>query len=169
MTYMLQWNSSTGWSCQFIRTKDRFKLLWPDHIQFKKKNISTGLGISCKTERARQLSHRRLHYNDVKMSTMASQITSLTIACSTVYSSTKKTSKLRVTGLCAGNSLLTGEFPAQMASNAKNVSSWWRHHDGILYVQASLFISIIMSQFRRRGVFISRVSKYQIINANKIV
>ena len=31
----------------------------------------------------------------------------------------KKTSKLRVTGLCAGNSLRTGEFPAQMASNAE--------------------------------------------------
>ena len=29
----------------------------------------------------------------------------------------KKTSKLRVTGLCAGNSPGTGEFPAQMASN----------------------------------------------------
>ena len=41
----------------------------------------------------------------------------------------KKTSKLRVTGLCVGNSPGTGEFPAQMASNAKNVSIWWRHHD----------------------------------------
>ena len=40
----------------------------------------------------------------------------------------KKTSKLRVTGLCVGNSPLTGEFPAQMASNAENVSIWWRHH-----------------------------------------
>ena len=40
----------------------------------------------------------------------------------------KKTSKLLVTGLCAGNSPETGEFPAQMASNAKNVSIWWRHH-----------------------------------------
>ena len=40
----------------------------------------------------------------------------------------KKTSKLRVTGLCAGNSPGTGEFPAQMASNAANVSIWWRHH-----------------------------------------
>ena len=39
-----------------------------------------------------------------------------------------KTSKLRVTGLCAGNSPATGEFPAQMASNAENVSIWWRHH-----------------------------------------
>ena len=41
----------------------------------------------------------------------------------------KKTSKLRVTGLCPGNSPGTGEFPAQMASNAENVSIWWRHHD----------------------------------------
>ena len=41
----------------------------------------------------------------------------------------KKTSKLRVTGLCAGNSPWTGEFPAQKASNAENVSIWWRHHD----------------------------------------
>ena len=40
----------------------------------------------------------------------------------------KKTSKLRVTGLCAGNSQGTGEFPAQKASNAENVSIWWRHH-----------------------------------------
>ena len=40
----------------------------------------------------------------------------------------KKTSKLRVTGLCVGNSTGTGEFPAQMASNAENVSIWWRHH-----------------------------------------
>ena len=41
----------------------------------------------------------------------------------------KKTSKLRVTGLCVGNSPVTGEFPAQMASNAENVSIWWRHHE----------------------------------------
>ena len=34
----------------------------------------------------------------------------------------KKTSKLRVTGLCVGNSPVIGEFPAQMASNAENVS-----------------------------------------------
>ena len=40
----------------------------------------------------------------------------------------KKTSKLRVTGLCAGNSPGTGEFPAQMASYAENVSIWWRYH-----------------------------------------
>ena len=40
----------------------------------------------------------------------------------------KKTSKSRVAGLRVGNSPGTGEFPAQMASNAENVSIWWRHH-----------------------------------------
>ena len=42
----------------------------------------------------------------------------------------KKTWKLFVTGLCVGNSPGTGEFPAQMASYAENVSIWWRHHAG---------------------------------------
>ena len=40
----------------------------------------------------------------------------------------KITSKLCVTGLCAGNSPVTGEFPAQMASYTENVPIWWRHH-----------------------------------------
>ena len=41
----------------------------------------------------------------------------------------KETSKLRVNGLCEGNSLVTCEFPAQRASNVENVSIWCRHHD----------------------------------------
>ena len=63
------------------------------------------------------------------MNAMVSQITSPTIVYSTVYLGTgqKKTSKLRVTGLCEGNSPVTSEFPAQSASN-ENVSIWWRHH-----------------------------------------
>ena len=39
----------------------------------------------------------------------------------------KKTSMLCITGLCAGNSPVTGELSTQMASNAENVSIWWRH------------------------------------------
>ena len=72
------------------------------------------------------------HYNDVIMGAMASQITSLTIVYSTVYSrrKSKKTSELRVTGLCAGNS--------QRASNAENVSFWWRQH-GLTYHILSSF------------------------------
>ena len=57
----------------------------------------------------------------------------------------KKTSKLRVTGLCEGNSPVTGEFPAQIASYAENVSIWWRHH-GILalYIATCVFLLFII-------------------------
>ena len=70
------------------------------------------------------------HYSDVIMVMVASQIISLTIVYPTVYSGEdkKKKSKLRVTGLCEENSPVTGEFPAQRASNAENVSIWWNPH-----------------------------------------
>ena len=51
----------------------------------------------------------------------------------------KKTSKLRVTGLCEGNSPVTGEFPAERASNAENVSMWRRYHELISRQKARLF------------------------------
>ena len=40
----------------------------------------------------------------------------------------KKIPKLYVTGLCAGNSPVTGEFPTQMTS----VSIWWRPHGHVM-------------------------------------
>ena len=62
------------------------------------------------------------------MGAMVSQITTLTIVYSTVYSGADQWKQnLRITGLSVGNSSVTGEFPAQMASNAENVSVWWRH------------------------------------------
>ena len=66
------------------------------------------------------------HDGDVIMGAMTSQITSLMIVYPT---RSKKTLKLHVTGLCAGNSPFTGEFPAQRASNAENISIWLRHHE----------------------------------------
>ena len=46
----------------------------------------------------------------------------------------RKASKLWVTGLCEGNSPVTGEFPAQRASDAKDVSIWWHHHASHFFV-----------------------------------
>ena len=60
------------------------------------------------------------------MGTKASQITSLTIVWSPVYSGADQSSVSLA--ICAGNSPVTGEFPAQMTNNAENVSNWWRHH-----------------------------------------
>ena len=41
----------------------------------------------------------------------------------------KNISKFHVTGLCEANSLVTGEFSSQRASNVENVSIWWHHHE----------------------------------------
>ena len=54
----------------------------------------------------------------------------------------KQTSKLRVTGLCARNSPGTGEFPAQMASNAENASIWWRHHAEMTFSNTCCWIKM---------------------------
>ena len=55
----------------------------------------------------------------------------------------KKTSKPS-----AGNSPGTGEFPAQMASNAENVSIWWHHH-------VSMIVNVTPVCFRMNSVVAS--------------
>ena len=67
------------------------------------------------------------YYNDIIMGTMASQITSITIVFSIVYSDTDQR-KHQSSASLAFMWAVPGEFPAQMASNAQNVSIWWRHH-----------------------------------------
>ena len=64
------------------------------------------------------------------MSLKASQLTSLTIVYSTVYSGAdqRKHQGSALLALCAGNSPGTGEFRSQMASNEENASIWRRHH-----------------------------------------
>ena len=72
----------------------------------------------------------------------------------------KKTSKLRVTGLCAGNSPATGEFPAQRASNAENVSIWWRHHVNSVHVFISVGCRVTCSHswFGRGAMIVAEVN-----------
>ena len=69
------------------------------------------------------------HYCDVIMGSMASQTTSLMIY-STIHSGADQINhqSSALLAICAGNSPVTGEFPAQMARNAENVSIWWHHH-----------------------------------------
>ena len=55
------------------------------------------------------------------MGTIASQITSLTIVYSTAYSGADQRKHQSSASLAL--------FPAQMASNAENVSIWWCHHE----------------------------------------
>ena len=76
------------------------------------------------------------------MSAMASQITILTIVYSTVFSSrrSKKTLKLRVTGLCEENSPVTDEFPHKGPVTRK----MFPFDDVIMW---QIFPEFIMTQF----------------------
>ena len=86
------------------------------------------------------------HYCDVIMGAMASQIPASRLFTQPLFRRRlKKTSKFRVTGIFAGNSPVIGEFPVQMASNAENVSIWWRHH-AIPYIPYRLFNPILHHQ-----------------------
>ena len=75
--------------------------------------------------------NREYLHNDAIMSIMASQITSVSIVCSTIGTAPdqRKYQSSASLNFCAGNSPVTGDFPAQKASNAKNASIWWCHHD----------------------------------------
>ena len=69
-----------------------------------------------------------LHYSDVIMKTMSPQITGVSTDCSTVCSGEDQRMHQ-----CSASVAFCGEFtgdrwsPAQRASNADNVSIWWRH------------------------------------------
>ena len=67
------------------------------------------------------------HYDDVIMGVVASQITSLTIVYSTIYSGADQ-SKHQSSASLAFVWGIHREFPAQVASNAENVFIWWGHH-----------------------------------------
>ena len=70
------------------------------------------------------------HYNDVIMSTMASQITGVSIVYLTVSSGADQIRHQSFASLALlwGIHRCQENFHAQRASNAENVSIWWRHH-----------------------------------------
>ena len=78
----------------------------------------------------------------------------------------KKTSKPRVTGLCAGNSPVTDEFPAQIVSNAENVSIWWRHYgNNVIF----LFIGPYGTNFRKISITTQNLFFYEMQMSTKLV
>ena len=104
------------------------------------------------------------HYSDFIMSAMTSQITSLTIVYSTVYSDADQRKHQSPASLTffAGNSPMTGEFPAQMASNAEIVSIWWRHHDECLISQmCSVVLNDLTSIQKQAKNWISYTNDFQ--------
>ena len=75
------------------------------------------------------------HYSDVIMSTMASQITGVSIVCSAVSSGAyKKTSKFHVTGHCEGNH----RWPVDSPHKGSVTRGMFQFDDAILHYQRRL-------------------------------
>ena len=70
------------------------------------------------------------HCNDVIMSAMASQITGVSIVCSTICSSADQRNHQSSASLAfvRGMHRSPVDPPSQMAINAEIIFSWWRHH-----------------------------------------
>ena len=64
----------------------------------------------------------------------------------------KKISNIRVTDLCVGN-------PAQMASDAENVSIWWCHH-GATHWHAVRTTRFVLFWLKHAGGFIGSIYPY---------
>ena len=65
------------------------------------------------------------HYSDVIMSAISSQITCASTVCLIVCSGAARWKHQSSASLA---SVVTGGFSSQMASDAENISMWWRHH-----------------------------------------
>ena len=77
-----------------------------------------------------------LHYSDVIMGAMASQITNFTIVYSSVYSEPDQWINENTNAPCHWPLWeFTGDrrFPTQRTSKAENVSIWWRHHEFVSF------------------------------------
>ena len=123
----------------FVSGKWSYYLIYKTHLLMRerKKTISPPWSFICFNfnslipERfGGELNNGSWHYYVVILSAIASQINSLTIVYSTVYSDAdqRKHQSSASLAFVRLNSPVTGEFPAQRASNAENVSIWWRRH-----------------------------------------
>ena len=133
-TYYTNWLQNSNYNNVIITSKQR-----RDVILTSKYYFCIVCTLGCK--------HRSPNYNDVIMTTMTVSNHQprgclLNRLC---RHRSKKTSKVRVTGLIVG----TGEFPAQRASYAENVSIWWRHHD----CGQNMLTTIILHNIEPFGVF----------------
>ena len=90
-------------------------------LQHRSKHVTTLVGV---TNKQNTLHWRHNEHDGVSNHQSHDCLVNRLFRCKS-----KKTPQLRVTGLCAGISPVTGEFAAQRAGNAENVSIGWRHHE----------------------------------------
>ena len=71
----------------------------------------------------------------ITVTSMAPQITGVSMVCTTVCSGADKKTNQSSVSLAFVRGPVTSEFPSQRASNAENVSIWWRHHVLVLALE----------------------------------
>ena len=87
-----------------------------------------------------------LHYIDVIMTTMASQITSLTVAYSIVYSSADQRKHQSSASLAFVQEIHRDRWIPR-TKGQENVSIWWRHHETVhLNIQSAAHTAVQMEQ-----------------------
>ena len=102
------------------------------------------------------------------MTTMASQITSASRLFTQPFIQTQIKENIKAPRhwpLCGGFTG-TGEFPAQRASNAENVSIWWRHHDGQGTYSAYNQWHINENRFMESDLHINCIEKHVVCEYN---
>ena len=87
------------------------------------------------------------------MTTMVSQITSLTVVYSVVYSGADQRKHQSSASMAFVRGIHRGRWiPVRRASNAENVSIWWRHHDlGIFTAQPIIFMCWDLNGFKQKN------------------
>ena len=105
--------------CLFVITKSNANLSSMKSLKYTPVNF---VGST----QSNELINGTSHSNDVIMGAMTLKITSLTIVYSIVYSKADQSKHQSSASLAFVR--VTGEFPAQRASNAEIASIWWRNH-----------------------------------------
>ena len=110
---------------------------------------------------------RKGHYNDVIMTTIASQITSLAVVYSTAYLDADQRKHQSSASLAFVWGIHRSRWiPAQKASYAENVSIWWRHHVNICNANRVRATALI---FNCEQLFLKRSKAYEVANSTPLM
>ena len=103
------------------------------------------------------------HYIDVIMTTVASQITSLAVVYSIVYSGTDERKHQSSASLALVRGIHRDRWiPRKRASNTENVPIWWRHH-GKVWSVYNEDIEEKWSHYNGTGLYIDLISFFFIV------
>ena len=123
--YVVHYCGSTRWLLWFsvVNVSQILQGYW--HYHWDNHNISPGSVHQSWSTQKKNPGTQHFHYSDVTMSAMMSQITGVSIVCSTVdqkiYQSSASQAFVRGIHWSQVDS-------SQRAGNAENVPIWWRHH-----------------------------------------